>query len=265
MKKIIIFITLFLSLTNIASAEKRYVTERILLGIHKEADETSTLIKSVPSGTELEVLDTAEGFIEIKLEDGTEGWVSSGFVMEQTPATRKYDVLAHQYEQTTQELDKLKVDFEKNKRELQVRRDQVSNAKTTIQDLKKRKSGGAVVVDPEIEKKLTASLQEVETLKLKVVELEKKPEPKPDIDQKQIFNELKEAKEQNDVMKKRIDVALAHLNGERIPTAEELASIRPKFPTWYWTLLVIILLIGVVAGYFIMDFRFRRRHGGFRI
>lgn len=265
MKKIIIFITLFLSFTNIALAEKRYVTDRILLGIHTEADETSTLIKSVPSGTELEVLDTAEGFIEIKLEDGTEGWVSSGFVMEQTPATRKYDVLAHQYEQTTQELDKLKVDFEKSKRELQVRRDQVSNAKTTIQDLKKRKPGGAVVVDPEIEKKLKASLQEVETLKLKVVELEKKPEPKLDIDQKQIFNELKEAKEQNDVMKKRIDFALAHLNGERIPTAEELASIRPKFPMWYWTLLVIILLIGVVAGYFIMDYRFRRRHGGFRI
>ena len=266
MKKIIIFITLFLSLTNLALAEKRYVTDRILLGIHTEADETSTLIKSVPSGTELEVLDTAEGFIEIKLEDGTEGWVSSGFVMEQTPATRKYDVLAHQYEQTTQELDKLKVDFEKSKRELQVRRDQVSNAKTTIQDLKKRKAvGAAVVVNPEIEKKLMASLQEVEALKLKVVELEKKPEPKPDIDQKQIFNELKEVKEQNDVMKKRIDVALAHLNGERIPTAEELASIRPKFPTWYWTLLVIILLIGVVAGYFIMDFRFRRRHGGFRI
>ena len=82
---------------------------------------------------------------------------------------------------------------------------------------------------------------------------------------KQIFNELKEFKDQNDVMQKRIDVALAHLKGERIPTAEELASIRPKFPLWYWTLLVIILLLGVVAGYFIMDYRFRQRHGGFRI
>lgn len=265
MKKIIILITLFLSLTNLVSAEKRYVTDRILLGIHTEADETSTLIKSVPSGTELEVLDTAEGFIEIKLEDGTEGWVSSGFVMKQTPATRKYDVLAHQYEQTTQKLDKLKVDYEKNRRELQVRRDQVSNAKTTIRDLKKRKVGGAVVIDTEMESKLTASLQEVENLKLKVIELEKKPEPTLDIDQKQIFSELKEVKDQNDIMKKRIEVALAHLNGERIPTAEELASIRPNFPTWYWTLLVIILLIGVVAGYFIMDYRFRRRHGGFRI
>ena len=263
MKKIIIFTVLFLSITTQAIAEKRYVTDRILLGIHTEADETSELIKSVPSGTELEVLDTAEGFIKIKIEDGTEGWVSSGFVMQQIPSTRKYDVLAHQYEQTTQELDKLKVDFEKNNRELQVRRDQVSNATTTIKELKKRK-GTKVVADPEIENKLAKSQQEVEVLKLKIVELEKTPEPKVDIDQKQIFNELKEVKSQNDVMKKRIDVALAHLKGERIPTPEELASIRPKFPTWYWSLLVIILLIGVVAGYFIMDYRFRRRHGGFR-
>ena len=265
MKKIIILITIFLSLTNFASAEKRYVTDRILLGIHSEADETSSIIKSVPSGTELEVISTTEGFVQIKLDDGTEGWVSSGFVMEQTPATRKYDVLAHEYEQTTQELDKLKVDYAKKDREIEIRRDQLSNANTTIRELKKRKGGSAVIVDPEMENKLTASLQEVETLKLKIIELEKTPEPKVDIDQKEIFNELKEVKEQNDAMKKRIDVALTHLKGERIPTAEELASIRPKFPAWYWTLLVIILLVGVVAGYFIMDYRFRRRHGGFRI
>lgn len=264
MKIIIIFITLFLSFSNLVSAEKRYVTDRILLGIHTEADETSTLIKSVPSGTELEVLDNSVGFIKVKLEDGTEGWVSSGFVMEQTPATRKYDVLAHQYEQTTQDLDKLKVDYAKKDRELEVRRDQLSNATTTIRELKKRK-GGTVVADPEIEKKLTASLNEIESLKLKIANVEKSPEPILDIDQKQIFNELQLFKEQNNVMQKRIDVALAHLKGERIPTAEELASIRPKFPVWYWTLLTIVLLVGVVAGYFIMDYRFRRRHGGFRI
>ena len=264
MKNIIILITLFLSILNSAMAEKRYVTDRILLGIHIEADEASTLIKSIPSGTELEVLDTAEGFIEIKLEDGTEGWVSSGFVMEQAPATRKYDVLAHEYEKTTQTLDKLKIDLAKKERELEVRRDQLSNANTSIKEYKKRKNG-KVVADPEIEKKLIASLKEVEVLKIQITELEKKPELKLDIDQKQIFNELKEFKDQNDVMQKRIDVALAHLKGERIPTAEELASIRPKFPLWYWTLLVIILLLGVVAGYFIMDYRFRQRHGGFRI
>ena len=264
MKRIIILIALCMSMSTQVFAEKQYVTDRILLGIHAEADETSAIIKSVPSGTELEVLDKTEGFLKIKLEDGTEGWVSSGFIMKETPSTRKYDVLANQYEQTTQELDKLKVEFEKKDRELQVRRDQVSNATTTIKELKKR-VGGEVVADPETEKKLAESIKEIEELKTKLVELEKKPEPKLDINQKQIVDELNAAKEENEVLKKRIDVALAHLNGTRIPTPEELASIRPQFPTWYWTLLVIILLLGVIAGYFIMDYRYRRRHGGFRL
>jgi len=266
MKRIIILTTLFMSISTVAVAEKQYVTDRILLGIHAEADEGSALIKSVPSGTELEVIEKTKGFIKVKLEDGTEGWVSSGFVMKETPSTRKYDVLAHQYEQTTQELDKLKVEREKNIRELQVRRDQVSNATTTIKELKKRAAaGGAVVADPEVEKKLAAAQKEVEELKLKIVELEKKPEPKLNLDQKQIFNELESVKEQNEQMKHRIEVAQAHLSGTRIPTPEELASIRPQFPTWYWTLLAIILLVGIIAGYFIMDYRYRRRHGGFRL
>ncbi|MDH5601894.1 MAG: TIGR04211 family SH3 domain-containing protein [Gammaproteobacteria bacterium] len=265
MKRTLILISLFMSITTQAFAEKQYVTDRILLGIHTEADEGSTLIKSVPSGTELEVLEKTKGFIKVKLEDGTSGWVSSGFVMKETPSTRKYDVLAHQYEQTTQELDKLKVERVKNIRELQIRRDQVSNATTTIKELKKRVSGEVVAVDPELEDKLAASVKEIEELKLKIIELEKKPEPKVAMDQKQIFSELKDVKEQNETMKRRIDVALAHLNGTRIPTPEELASIRPKFPSWYWSLLAIILLIGIIAGYFIMDYRYRRRHGGFRL
>lgn len=263
MKKI--FTTgLFLLAVTSLSAETRYVTDRILLGIHIGADEATKVIKSVPSGTKLEVIDTEEGFIHVRLEDGTEGWVSEGFVMENVPATRKYDVLAHQYEKTTQELDKLKIDYAKKEREVQIRRDQVSNANTTIRDLRKR-GGGKIVVDPELTNKLVEANMENETLKLKIVELEKKKVPVVDIDQKQIADELEDIKNENDFMKTRIDVALALLNGERIPTKEELATIRPKFPNWYWSLLAVILLIGVVAGYFIMDYRYRSRHGGFRI
>lgn len=265
MKRIIIVLTMLLSMNTAVFAEKQYVTDRILLGIHAEADEDSSLIKSVPSGTELNVIGKAEGFLKVKLEDGTEGWVSAGFVMKETPSTRKYDVLAHQYEQTTQELDKLKEQYEKNIRELQVRRDQVSNATTTIKELQGRVSGDAPAVDPELENKLAASVKEIETLKAKIAEMEKQPEPEVSVDQKQVFNELRQVKEQNELMNQRVEVALAHLTGKRIPTAEELASIRPQFPTWYWTLLFIILIAGIIAGYFIMDYRFRRRHGGFRL
>jgi SH3 domain protein len=267
MKKIIISLTILIALMGNAMAEKRYVTDRILLGIHSEADETSTLIKSVPSGTELEVIETTEGFVKIKLSDGTEGWVSTGFIMEQPPASRKYDVLANQYEKTTEELDNLKKENDKLDRELQVRRDQVSNANTTIRELKKRssKNGAEVVADVETEKKLDEALKEVETLKAEVTDLKAKEKPELEVGKATLFAELESAKAENKILHTRIDIAIAHLNGQRMPSPEELASISPDFPAWYWGLLAVILILGIFAGLFIMDYRFRRRHGGFRI
>lgn len=267
MKKIIISLTLFIALIGQVMAEKRYVTDRILLGVHAEADETSKLIKSIPSGTELDVIEKAEGLVKIRLADGTVGWVSSGFVMEQSPTTRKYDVLANEYEKTTEELDNLKKDFEKLERELQVRRDQVSNANTTIRELKKRtgKNGTDITVDPEIENKLEDALKEVDALKATIVKLEAQDKPEVSIDEAKVLEELKNAKAQNETIQTRIDIALAHLKGERMPTPEELASIRPDFPAWYWGLMSVVLILGILSGLFIMDYRFRRRHGGFRI
>ena len=267
MKKIIIAFTLFLAMAANAMAEKTYVTDRILLGIHTEADETSTLIKSVPSGTEMEVVEKTEGFVKIKLPDGTVGWVSSGFVMDQPPTSRKYDVLAHEFEKTTEQLDKLKADNKKLDRELQVRRDQVSNANTTIKELKKRAktNGTEVVADAEIENKLKQALAEVDSLKENIADLKAKEKPEMNIDKAKLYAELESVKEENKVMHTRIDIAVAHLNGKRIPTPEELASISPDFPGWYWGLLTVVLILGIFAGLFIMDYHFRRRHGGFRI
>ena len=68
MKRIIILTTVFLSFSFQALAEKQYVTDRILLGIHAEADETSALIKSVPSGTELEVIEKTKS-ISVQIKD----------------------------------------------------------------------------------------------------------------------------------------------------------------------------------------------------
>ncbi len=266
MKKVITTLGILLLLSGQAWADKRYVTDRILLGVHTEADETSTVIKTVPSGTELEVIDSSDGFLQVRLDDGTEGWVNSGFVTKDTPSTRKYDVLAHQYEKTTQELDKLKADYAKKEREIEVRRDQISNANTTIRELKKKlQAGGGSVADPEIEAKLAASLKEVETLRAKLAELQAQPKEVVSMDEKKLLDEIKVLKQKNEQIQTRIDVAMAHLKGEKIPTEAELESIRPRFPGWYWTLLVVVLLLGMVAGYFLMDYLYRRRHGGFRL
>ena len=60
-------------------------------------------------------------------------------------------------------------------------------------------------------------------------------------------------------------MALAHLNGDEVPTAEELALMRPRLPNWMWSLLVLMVIIGIAIGVSWMDYRHRRRHGGFRV
>ena len=70
---------------------------------------------------------------------------------------------------------------------------------------------------------------------------------------------------QNQQLQARIEAAVANLKGQQIPSAAELASIRPTFPFWYWILLFAIFVGGVAAGFGWFDYHHRKRHGGFRI
>ena len=55
---------------SVSHAETLFVTDRILLGIHTEASEESPLLDSVPSGTAVQVLETAEAFKKVRLPNG---------------------------------------------------------------------------------------------------------------------------------------------------------------------------------------------------
>ena len=67
------------------------------------------------------------------------------------------------------------------------------------------------------------------------------------------------------MLKSRIELASASLTGKDIPDAVEMALKKPAIPGWYWGVLVLVLILGLVAGLLLMDYRYRKRHGGFRI
>ena len=71
--------------------------------------------------------------------------------------------------------------------------------------------------------------------------------------------------EENQAMRVRIETALANLKGENVPSNAELATIRPKFPFWYWMTILFVMVIGAGAGIFFYDYYNRKRHGGFRL
>ena len=284
MKKIIITIIsgLMFSINSMqAQAEEMYVTDRVILGVHQSAEENSLLIDSLPSGTKVEIVETEASFSRIKIETGVEGWIKTEFLIKEKPSILKLGDVTSKLETVSVELKKLKERSTKRDRDLQTREDQVANSKSTIKDLKKQlkqaqtalananktsspanETTTTAAISAENSAELASANSQIETLQKQIEELQnaailenvQQDEPT----KAQLNGEIKK-------LLMRIKVAQANLNGEEIPTPEELASIQPLMPLWYWVMLAMMVIIGFVFGTIFIDYMHRKKHGGFRL
>ncbi len=244
-------------------ADSLYVTDRILLGIHKSASNDSPLLQSVPSGTSLEILAEENSFKKVRLPNGTQGWVDAAFLVKEQPAPAQYDILLAKHKRTQKQLAALQQKLKKTERELQIRQDQVSNAKTSMQELKKKlqnKQPTKVVAE---DQKLQQAKAEIEKLKAQISQLGSLKQIDKDT-RKQATNSIAAEKELTR-LRIRINMALRNLQGKEPLTPREMASEPPGLPSWFWGVMLLFLIAGFAAGIAIMDYRNRKRHGGFRI
>ena len=253
------------------SAETLYVTDRILLGIHQLPDEKSPILKSIASGIVVTVVSKKDEFINIRTADGTQGWVAANFLVKTKPAAKQYDNLFAQYQKTVETLKVVNERLTKKERELQIKRDQLSNATTTIKELKKGVKASSktntpvtnvTAIDTEA---LENANKEIKTLKTKLLGFEQQLKDNKDIDPNGMQSKLIKTEQENTLMRNSIEMALASLEGKHVPTAEELAGIRASFPAWYWGLTIAMIILGVIGGVVWNDYKNRKRHGGFRI
>ena len=89
-------------------AEQAYVIDRLLIGIHKDKDLESEIIKVLPTGTRLDVLKREAGLAQIKGPEGITGWVDAVYLMPERPARVVADALDKQNKQLDAEVKKLK-------------------------------------------------------------------------------------------------------------------------------------------------------------
>lgn len=253
----------------VLAAETLYVTDRILLGIHQQADEQSPIIKSIPSGSKVTVISQQASFTEVKTSEGIEGWVVTTYLTENKPATTQYDILFRQYQKTVETLKTVNDQLTKKERELQIKRDQFSNAQTTIKELKKNSAAAAPAPATGLTEFDNTALEqahvEIKRLKTKLLSLEDIMKNRPEDDPGSMQAKLIKAQQKTTNLQNRIELALANLNGEKVPSAEELAGMRPSFPAWYWGLALFMAIIGGIGGITWYDHRSRKRHGGFRV
>lgn len=86
-------------LPAVASAEVAYVTDQLRLGFHRAPDTSDNPFRMLQSGTKVEILERNRFYARVRAEDGVEGWVKAGFLMNDRPAVlRVAEVEAKQAE-----------------------------------------------------------------------------------------------------------------------------------------------------------------------
>jgi hypothetical protein len=83
------------------AGQKAYISDRLNLGMYLQPDPAATPVKSLPSGMQVEVLETRDGFARIRMVDGNEGWARAEFITTEIPAKV-------QLQQVTRERDRLR-------------------------------------------------------------------------------------------------------------------------------------------------------------
>jgi len=67
-------------------AQTVYVTDNLRLGLHEAADTSGPSMQTLDSGQELEILSRDRNYANVRLPDGTEGWVKAAYLVDDKPA-----------------------------------------------------------------------------------------------------------------------------------------------------------------------------------
>lgn len=81
-----LIIGLLALLPLLAAADTAYVTDNLRLGLHAAEDTSDRAFRVMESGQPMEVLLRAGNYANVRLPDGTEGWVKSGYLVDEKPA-----------------------------------------------------------------------------------------------------------------------------------------------------------------------------------
>lgn len=180
-----------------AAAQTAYVTDNLRLGLHRAEDTGDRAFRTLESGQEVEIITPGPLYAQVRLPDGTEGWVKAGFLVDDKPARLIVEETRESLARVQQELDDTREAF--------------SGSAGRIAELEGRTAEQA------------AELGEVRAT-------------------------LAELREENETMRGRMSLYRFSLPWPMVLGAAGVA-----------------LLLGFVGGIWWIDYRSRRRHGGFRI
>ncbi len=70
----------------VAAAETAYITDNLRLGLHQSEDTSDRAFRMLESGQELEIISRDRNYANVRLPDGTSGYVKAAYLVDEKPA-----------------------------------------------------------------------------------------------------------------------------------------------------------------------------------
>lgn len=128
----------------VAAAETAYVTDNLRLGLHAAEDTSDRAFRFMESGQAMEVLVRDRNYANVRLPDGTEGWVKAAYLVDEKPAKlivaetiAERDALSAELESAKQAFAEPAAAIDRLESEVGDLEAQLDAAKAQVEDLEK--------------------------------------------------------------------------------------------------------------------------------
>lgn len=106
----IILLSLFF-LTSAALADTRYVTDELTINLRRGMGNEFRILRMLPTGTAVQVLETEGNYAKVRSSDGTEGYVLVQYLTRETPKALVAERLERENTRLSQELNQVKESY----------------------------------------------------------------------------------------------------------------------------------------------------------
>ncbi|MEQ8662505.1 MAG: hypothetical protein RLW62_16950, partial [Gammaproteobacteria bacterium] len=239
---------------NLAGAETMYVIDQLLVGIHAEKNLDSAIVKVLPTGTVLDVLERDGELARVSGPEGVEGWVDAAYLSAKKPAALR---LA--------ELEAEKVALEA--RLAAAATDGAAAPAATPPDSELAEQVAALTREnTELKGKLSDERLRAGQLQTEVAALRDELRESASPPDARIV-ELERARDtlRNELEKAEDAVAELSARSSLQATSAMVPLVLREYATLILIGLGLVVALSFGGGIFLVDFLNRRRHGGFRV
>lgn len=250
-KPIIYRLLLCLGLLVCLPVQAAYVTDKIVVEVYSQRLSQGAVLKTLSSGSSVEVLMTDGDYSRIRTTDNITGWIESRYLTNEKPTQAEYLALLTK----TKDLEtKLRAAEAKLANPAEGGIEGIDIAE--IEELRKRAAD--------------AGWMRVELKKARdrVIEVENKLKVSGQASNYS-QDELSKLQNQNKELEERL-AAIMLINEEQTEGASSATQNSDEQGWvvtigWFLGSIAVALIIGLIAGIILLDKRIRQRHGGFRI